>query len=96
MAKNTVTFELGGRVEIQDLEKGIIAFRRLISALTPRNERVAWIVEDLQPGSTVATIRGEAENPAIVEKIVRDYESVGDVLSRHEELDVSEAGSKSS
>ena len=86
MAKNTVTFELGGRVEIQDLEKGIIAFRRLISALTPRNAQVSWIVEDLQPGSTVATIRGEAENPAIVEKIVRDYESVGDVLSRHEEL----------
>ena len=23
MAKNTVTFELGGRVEIRDLEKGI-------------------------------------------------------------------------
>ena len=86
MAKNTVTFELGGRVEIQDLEKGIIAFRRLILALTPSNERVAWVVEDLRPGSTVATLRGEADDPAIVERIVREYESVGDTLSRHEEL----------
>ena len=86
MAKDTITFELGGRVEIKDLENGIIAFRRLISALTPRNSHVAWIVEDLQPGSAVATLRGEADDPTIVEKIVTDYEIIGDTLSRREEL----------
>lgn len=86
MAKHTITFELGGRVEIKDLENGIIAFRRLISALTPRNSHVAWVVEDLQPGSAVATLRGEADDPAIVEKVVTDYEIIGDTLSRRGEL----------
>lgn len=86
MTKNTLTFELGGRVEIRDLESGIIAFRRLISALTPRNAQVAWVVEDLQPGSTIATLRGEADDLSVVEQIVEDYEKVGNVLSRHEEL----------
>ena len=83
MAKNTVTFELGGRVEIRDLEKGIIAFRRLISALTPRNAQVSWIVEDLQPGSATATLRCDADNPVVAEQIVQDYETIGSSLMRY-------------
>ena len=83
MAKNTVTFELGGRVEIRDLENGIIAFRRLISALTPSNERVAWVVEDLQPGSATATLRCDADNPVVAEQIVQDYETIGSSLVRY-------------
>ena len=83
MPKDTITFELGGRVEIRELENGITAFRRLISALTPRNEHVSWVVEDLQPGSAMATLRGEADAPAVVEKIVTDYESIGDTLSQN-------------
>ena len=86
MAKNTVTFELGGRVEIQDLEKGITAFRRLILALTPRNERVSWVVEDLRPGSAVATLRCEADNSIIAEQTVKDYEDIGNCLARHKKL----------
>ena len=86
MAKNTVTFELGGRVEIQDLEKGIIAFRRLISALTPRKAQVAWIVEDLQPGSAITTLRCDADNPIIAEQIVKDYETIGSSLARHKNM----------
>ena len=86
MGKDTITFELGGRVEIRDLEHGITAFRRLISALTPKNVHVAWVVEDLQPGSAVATLRGEAADPKVVEKIVNDYEDIGGALSRGEEL----------
>ena len=86
MAKDTITFELGGRVEIRDLENGIIAFRRLVTALTPRNAQVSWVVEDLQSGSAVATLRGEAADPDVVEKIVNDYEDIGGTLSRRGEL----------
>ena len=86
MAKDTITFELGGRVEIKDLEDGIIAFRRLISALTPRNAQVNWIVEDLQPGSATATLRCYADTPTIAEKIVEDYEIIGGALSQNKGL----------
>ncbi|MCY3543388.1 MAG: hypothetical protein OXI16_14570 [Chloroflexota bacterium] len=86
MTKNTVTFELGGRVEIKDFENGIIAFRRLLSALTPKNERVAWVVEDLQPGSATATLRCDADNPDIPERIVKDYEIIGSSLGHNKML----------
>lgn len=86
MAKDTLTFELGGRVEIAEFADGIVAFRRLVSALTPRNAGVTWVVEDLQPGSAVVTLRGEADDPVAVERIVDDYERIGAALSWHEDL----------
>ena len=72
MAKTTVTFELGGRVEIEQLAQGISLFRNLIENLTPKKAGVAWVVEDLQPGSAVATLRGEAPDIAAVERIVEE------------------------
>lgn len=86
MAKNTLTFELGGRVEIADFENGINAFRRLVAVLTPRRAGVTWIVDDLQPGSAVVTLRGEAANPVLIEQIVDDYGKIGFALARHEGL----------
>ena len=86
MAKNTLTFEIGGRVEITEFAEGIVAFRRLIAALTPRNAGVAWVVEDLQPGSAVVTLRGESDDPVAVERIVDEYERIGAALSRNEDL----------
>ena len=86
MAKNTLTFELGGRVEIADFANGVAAFQRLVTALTPRNAGVAWVVEDLQPGSAVVTIRGESDDPVAVERIVDSYEKIGAALSWHEDL----------
>ena len=86
MARNTITFALGGRVEIEKLAEGISALRRLISALS-RSDSVSWVVEDLQSGSAVATLRGEADDPAIVERIVNDYGDVGGRLERQEILE---------
>ena len=85
MARDTVTFALGGRFEIQELAAGINVFQRLMSALTHRTH-VAWIVEDLHPGSAVATLRGEADDPALVEKIVEDFGNIGGMLERQETL----------
>lgn len=86
MSKDTLTFELGGRVEIADFANGIAAFRRLVAALTPRKAGVAWIVDDLQPGSAVMTLRGEAVNPVLIERVVDDYGKIGSALARHEGL----------
>jgi hypothetical protein len=86
MAKNTLTFELGGRVEISSFADGIAAFRRLVTALTPKNAGVTWVVDDLQPGSAVVTLRGEALDPQAVERIVDDYEKIGAALEWHGEL----------
>lgn len=83
MAKNTLTFELGGQVELKDLEKGINLFKRLVHALTPR-KGVTWIVQDLQPGSAIITLEGRADVASKVEKIVEDYENIGSYLQIHQ------------
>ena len=85
MAKNTVTFALGGRVDIQALAEGVNALQRLIAALTGSDE-VTWVVEDLQSGSAIATLRGESSDPAKIERIVNDYGDVGGRLHRNESL----------
>ena len=82
MAKTTVTFELGGRVEIEHLAQGISLFCKVMEGLTPKRAGVAWVVEDLQPGSAVATLRGEGSDIAAVEKIVEEYESFGASLAQ--------------
>ena len=86
MSKTTLTFELGGRVELKEFEEGIRLFTRLVSNLTPRSG-VTWVVEDLQPGSATVTLRGEADDPVKVKRVIDDYEKVGGALSRHEEPD---------
>ena len=83
MSKTTLTFELGGRVELKEFDEGISLFTRLVSHLT-RRSGVAWVVEDLQPGSATVTLRGEADDPVEVERVVNDYEKIGGALSRHE------------
>ena len=91
MAKDTITFELGGRVDIRRLDEGIAAFRQLVSALTV-GAKIDWIVDDLQPGSALITLRGEAANQEEssqieVEKIVGRYEEIGRALERQTAVD---------
>ena len=83
MSKSTLTFELGGQVDIRRLEEGVIVFRRLISALTA-GAAITWVVEDLHLGSAVTTVRGEADDLTTVEKIVEKYGEIGKALERRE------------
>ena len=80
MPKDTLTFELGGAVDIGQLENAISKFHRLVRALTPKKAGVTWVVDDLHAGSAIATVRGEAADPIAVERIVEDYEHVGATL----------------
>ena len=85
MAKNTLTFELGGVIDIRHLEEGVTAFRRLLSALSSKSN-VKWSVDDLQPGSAITTLRGESGNAADVEHIIDQFEEIGRALERQEEI----------
>ena len=85
MPDETITFELGGRVDIKQMSEGITAFNQLIDALTGKEE-IKWLVVDLQSGSAIATLRSECENPAVSEKIVQDYKNIGEALQNKEEI----------
>ena len=85
MVGNTVTFALGGQVKIRELAEGISVLQRFITALTHTAD-VAWVVEDLNPGSAVTTLRGIADDPTKVERVVNDYGDIGGLLERQENL----------
>ena len=70
---------------MDQFHEGVSRFRQLVSALTPR-QGVTWVVEDLQPGSAVITLRGESESLEQVEKIVSDYGNIGKALESDEPL----------
>ena len=85
MAKNTITFELGGRVDVRRLKEGISAFYGLMTALTDKTG-VSWVVKDLKPGSAVITVQGEADDPAKVEQIVGQFGEIGKALKEQEDI----------
>ena len=80
--KTTLTFEIGGRVELKDLREGISLFSDLIATLTPDGE-AAWVVEDMRAGSAATTLRGESDNPAVLQRAIADYEAIGRCLSQN-------------
>ena len=85
MSGKTLTFELGGEVKIDDLENGVARFRRLVSALAA-GVAVTWVVEDLNIGSATITIRPESSDDVGVERVLKDYASVGHSLAEGEPL----------
>ena len=95
MANDTLTFALGGKVTLQHFEQGTVLFRRLIFALS-RKVEVTWVIDDLQPGSAVITLRGESAEPSKVEEIIRDYGSIGRALEQHETPQYGKRGSRAS
>ncbi len=85
MPSDTITLALTGDVSLEDFATAIGKFKRLVLALTQdvsKGRRVEWLVHDLQVGSAVATIRGEAESLDSVERVVHAYASVGQALER--------------
>ena len=84
MSETTLTFEIGGRVEMRDLREGVSLFVDLIFGLSP-NRGVSWVVEDLRSGGAKVALRGESEDSALLERIVADYEKIGLELSQNQE-----------
>lgn len=85
MDTHTLTFALGGPVEIGQFRAGITRFQQLVSALTP-GKGVKWVVADLQYGSATITLAAETATPAKAAKVVADFDSIGEALSNHEPL----------
>ena len=85
MAGDTLTFEMGGRVEVGQFQQGIAQFAQLVAALT-QGTGVRWVIDDLHPGSAVVTLRGEAEDTGKVERIVGEYDKIGRSVERREDL----------
>ena len=86
MPNDTLTFVLGGQLEIAEFLRGIRLFHNLVRDLS-KGKQVKWVVEELHSGSAATTLRGVAEDLAEVEAIVTDYGGVGNALEHRQILD---------
>lgn len=85
MASDTITIAFNGDVSLQVFANQVQHFRTLILALSAEaGAHIEWIVDDLQPGSAIATIRGHSPDMAKVEQVVRAYGVVGKALETHQ------------
>jgi hypothetical protein len=83
MTVNTLTLALGGEVPLDLFSQTIRHFQHLIELLSKEmGEGVAitWTVDELSAGSAVITIRGEAADPGVVERVGRAYTIIGQSL----------------
>src|SRR6266545_4541583 len=89
MAVDTVTLELSGDVALDDFSLAISRLRNLLTALekdVAAGADILWLVDALDTGSALTVYKGSTRNgggPAEVEKVVRAYGDVGQVLERN-------------
>lgn len=93
MANTTLTIALNGDVPLLAFTEAMQRFNALISALVHEvggGAEASWLIEELHGGSAVATVRGEATEGPVVEKVVRAYQIVGRALQANEVIPYSE------
>ncbi len=83
MAPDTITLMLEGEVSLEAFATAVKSLNSLISALTiEEGGNIEWTVEDLQPGSALATIKGRSPQPERVERVVQSYSDVDGRFNR--------------
>jgi len=84
MPATTMTLALDGEVPLDLFARAVESWHDLVSALTEEVDHagIRWIVDELESGSAIATIRGEATDLAAVERVVVAYDAVGEALER--------------
>jgi len=83
MASRTLTLALEGDVPLDLFVEAMRRWQTLINDLSSeiaQGEKIEWIIENLEAGSAIATVRGEAHAPALVERVARGYEVIGTAL----------------
>ncbi len=87
MAPDTITLMLEGEVSLEAFATAVRSLSSLVHALTmEEGGGIEWTVEDLQPGSALATVKGRSGQPERVERVVRNYTSIGRALQENVQI----------
>ncbi len=85
MANESVTLALEGtEIPLSTFADAMTRWRDLMDELSAQvaGYRVAWVVEDLEKSSAIATVVPVEVEPSIAEAVVRAYSLVGESLTR--------------
>lgn len=89
MPNSTMTMAIDGEVSPDTLAHAITRFHRLLDALTAEVSpglHLDWLIDDVQHGSTVATVRGQSTAMEAIEHIADAYLAVGRALAEGREI----------
>jgi hypothetical protein len=87
MALDTLTIALSGEVTLDRFKEAVRRFYDLVNGLSTEEgaSDVLWIIDDLNPGSAVAVVRGLGPKEKI-ERVVRQYGEVGVAIEQGKKL----------
>jgi hypothetical protein len=83
MSQNTVTLAIEGEISLTTFATVMQRFTSFVQTLSGeigKDVPIAWTIDDLQPGSALVTIRGDASRPELVERVVRAYATISVAL----------------
>jgi hypothetical protein len=84
---NLLTFMLEGEVELESFARALAAFNKLIAQLSiEAGGEIDWTLDDLVYSSAITVIRGNSKEPQRVERVVRDYVSIGRALQQNQPI----------
>ena len=87
MASRSATLTLmGDSIPLADFARAVNSWQELMAGLSVEiaGSSLAWVIDDLDTSSAEATVRADAEDPTVVEAVVRAYSIVGESLSRNQ------------
>jgi hypothetical protein len=89
MTLNRLTLAMGGDVPLDLFAETVRHFQHLIELLSKEMGEgvpVSWVIDELSAGSASITIRGEAADPGVVERVGRVYTIIGQSLEDGEPI----------
>lgn len=84
-----ITFGIRGAVTLANLAEALTNMRHLVDALQREiapEAALTWLVDDLRPGSAIATFRPQGPDVESAAAIVAAYGAIGSALERGEEI----------
>lgn len=89
---DTLTLDFDGDVSLEDFAQAVSRFRGIIHALQAEicpDTQIDWLLDDLQHGSALVTVRGVSLTPNAVERIADAFLDVGRALAAGRQISCS-------
>ncbi len=89
MPNDTLTLALHGDVSLADYAVAMENFNKLVQGLTAeiaRDSAVEWVIDSLETGSAIATVKSATDHLDTVMHVVAAYSAVGKALKANETI----------
>jgi hypothetical protein len=89
MPNDTMTLALRGDVSLEHFAKAMDNFNRVVQGLTAEiahDAQIDWVIDSLETGSAIATVKSDTDRLDAVMNIVSAYSSVGKALKLHQPI----------